>query len=244
MALLRTQGIIIKVSNYSESDKIVTLYCPSAGKLTLIAKGANRSKRRFVNKLELFSSLEIDYNSRYALALLDQADLRDSYPRLRQNFRRYAAAELLCEHMLHWSHENDGDAALFIALKSSLNAINRQGPIRKTIILFLIFLYSRLGYQPDLSGCSHCGKLAPTAGPFQFQNNHGAIICRRCTSTPGKKNSLTLNTIKLIAHAQKLPFEKTARLQFPEHSIEQSMILFQNYGSYLLDRRLNSWDFL
>ncbi len=39
MSLNRTTGVIIKVTDYGESDKIVTLYCPLEGKFSVIAKG-------------------------------------------------------------------------------------------------------------------------------------------------------------------------------------------------------------
>ena len=244
MSLQRTSGVIIKISDYGESDKIVTLYCPIEGKIALLAKGAMRSQKRFVNKLELFSFLDIQYNLRYRFALLEQADLLNGFSHLREDFTRYAAAGLLCEHLLQWSSENDGDNAIFIAFLNSLNAINNSGPIQKTLVLFLIHLYSRLGYQPDLSGCSQCGTLDPAAGPFQFRSSYGTIICKKCFPVSNSKYNLSMPTIKLISQAQKLSFPKTSRLQFPSASITQALHLFQAYGNFLLDRKLNSWEFI
>ena len=54
-----TEAIVLDCRDHGESDKIVTFFCLDAGRLAGIAKGANRSKRRFVNKLELFSSLQL-----------------------------------------------------------------------------------------------------------------------------------------------------------------------------------------
>ena len=246
MSFRRTAGIIIRVTDYGESDKIVTLYCPTEGKLTLLAKGAKRSTKRFVNKLELFSHLDIQYNSRYALALLDQADLVNGFPRLRQNFKRYAACQLLCELMLHWTSENDGDPNLFAAFLASLATLHNGGPMRKTLVLFLIHLYSQLGYQPNLSACAQCGKLDADSGPFHFRRSLGTIICQRCSPSPSTAQGcrLSINTIKLIAQAQRMPFAKTGRLQFPSLAMTQILQLFQAYGSYLLDRKINAWEFI
>jgi len=244
MSLRRTTGIILRVSSYGESDKIVTLYCPREGRLDLIAKGACRSKKRFVNKLELFSHLDIIYNDRYALALLEQAELLESFLTLRRDFKRYAAAILLLEHMLHWSSENDGDPQLYAILLSSLRALNEGGKIRKNALLFLIQLYSRLGYEPALSACGQCGLLSADSAPFQFIKSQGTIICRRCAPQQRADGLLNINTIKLIEQAQRLPFTKTRRLQFPAKAEEQALKLFRSYGNYLLDRHLNGWDFL
>ena len=86
MSLKQSSGVIINVRDFGESDKIITLYCPTAGKLTCIAKGAKRSQKRFVNKLELFSLLTFHYNDRYALPIMEQAELEESHLELRQKF--------------------------------------------------------------------------------------------------------------------------------------------------------------
>lgn len=243
MSLKRTTGIIIKVTDYGESDKIVTLYCPVEGRLTVIAKGAKRSKKRFMNKLELFTHLDILYNNRYTLAIIDQAELKNSFTNLSINFKRYAAAGLICELLMHWTHENDGDNNLFFILTHTLSLLNNSHPVKKTIVLFLIHFYARIGYQPNLLTCIKCGNL-PSTGTFQFKVNIGAIICHNCSATHPMSIPLALPTLKLISQAQKMPFEKTIRLQFPPQAIRESLHLFKQYGSYLLDREINAWAFL
>ena len=51
----KASAIVLRSFDYGESDRIITFYTDDFGKLTGIAKGARRSKRRFPNALELFS---------------------------------------------------------------------------------------------------------------------------------------------------------------------------------------------
>lgn len=51
---LESDALVLHCRDHGESDKIITLLTKNAGKFSGIAKGANRSKKRFVNKLELF----------------------------------------------------------------------------------------------------------------------------------------------------------------------------------------------
>ena len=72
----RTEAIILKVIDHGESDKIVTFCSPLFGKQTCIAKYAKKSLKRFVNKLELFSYLELSFvPNKSGLGWIDQADL-------------------------------------------------------------------------------------------------------------------------------------------------------------------------
>ena len=50
-----THAIVLRARPYGESDKIVSFLTEDFGKLSGIAKGALRSRRRFVNSLEPFS---------------------------------------------------------------------------------------------------------------------------------------------------------------------------------------------
>jgi len=56
--------------------------------------------------------------------------------------------------------------------------------------------------------------------------------------------SLSMNTIKLLQHAQDMPMEKLDRLRFSDISIREALLLFKVYGQYLLQREISAWNFL
>ena len=78
---IESAAIVLDCRDHGESDKIVTFFCRDIGRITGIAKGAKRSKKRFVNKLEIFSSLCIQHtlpqNGR--LAFIAEAELLDGF---------------------------------------------------------------------------------------------------------------------------------------------------------------------
>src|SRR3989338_948726 len=137
MSLQQGLAIVLQVKDHGDSDKIITGYTLEHGKIVLIAKGAKRSKKRFVNKLELFSLLAIHFApSRHSsLMRLDQADLLNPFPRLRENYELYIAASLLCELVLHWTREQDSDEELFGLLVWALEGLcTAVGAVKRTII--------------------------------------------------------------------------------------------------------------
>lgn len=241
MSLQNTTGIVLKVADFGESDKIMTFYCAKEGKFSCIAKGAKQSTKRFMNKLELFTLLDFQYNMRYSLPTIDHADLLNSFTQLRQNYSLYAIAGLICELVFQWTHENDGDEHIFSALAHTLSELDKQRSKRKALVLFLVFLYARLGYQLDFSHCKKCGQLENNSMSFHFMPEQSAIFCRKCGYQTSKSVPLSLATVKLLGQAQKMPFLKTARLQFSPHSIQQSLHLYKQYGNFLLDRDILSW---
>ncbi len=241
-----TQAVVIRVIDHGESDKIVTFYCPELGKLTGIAKGAKRSKKRFVNKLELFSRLNIVFaaNRYSSLVRIDRAKLVNSHPAITGDYQRYAGAILICELLLNWSRENDGDRQLFDLLLWSLEQLANGQPTHKTIIIFYIRMLGISGYEPQFNGCLSCGMLTPEVAPFSFRPSRNGIICRRCN--PGNRTTVpvALSTAKLLQHISELPLAKVNRLQFSPASELEAMGLLKAYGNFLLQREINSWNFI
>ena len=73
-----TRGYVLHIAGYGEADKLVTLYSNDLGRFTAIAKGALKSKQRFVNKLEPYSLLSLFYlppRTSSGLYFLEEAEL-------------------------------------------------------------------------------------------------------------------------------------------------------------------------
>ncbi|MCI5207671.1 MAG: DNA repair protein RecO [Candidatus Electrothrix sp. ATG2] len=134
----RTESIILKNVDFGESDRIITLYSPDIGRFTAIAKGAKRSQKRFVNKLEEFSLLAISYrpaqNNR--LHFLNEAELKEAFLSLRTNWQRYYTAMLACELVLRFTGEHDPDKQIFSLLHWLLTSLHNGVPHLSSIVIF------------------------------------------------------------------------------------------------------------
>jgi DNA repair protein RecO (recombination protein O) len=241
-------AIVLKVSDLGESDKIVTFYSKQHGKMSGIAKGAKRSKKRFSNKLEIFSLLEIMYDDgiRSGLIRIAEAELLDSFISLRENYDRYVNAALACDLVYCWSGEYDADKNIFHLLLWALQGIDKGSPSDMVQIFFQIKLYTLLGYRLHLSGCMKCEDPCQAGISQVFHPGRQGLLCRDCLQAPVTREMavLSLNTIKLLQHAQDLPLGKLTRLRFSDASIREALQLFRIYGQYLLQREIASWNFL
>jgi len=247
MSLKRTSAVVLKIMDHGESDKIVVFYCPALGKLTGIAKGAKRSKKRFVNKLEIFSWLEIGYDDRGrgTLVQIAEADLLDHFITLRQHYDRYVAATLICEIMVCWTRENDADQELFDLLTWAFQQLNCGHHPPQLAVLFQVRLFDILGFRPQLAGCLKCGRFEPAAAPYGFSLGQHGLLCASCHSQPAAGLlPLSLSTVKLLANALALPRGKLDRLRFSAASLQEARAMLRHYGQYILQREIHSWNYL
>jgi DNA repair protein RecO (recombination protein O) len=248
MTTKKMTAVVLKVGDLGEADKIVTFYSKQIGKLAGIAKGAKKSKKRFSNKLEVFSLLDVLYDdrSRSGLVRIVEAELLFPYISLRENYDRYVGAALVCELIYCWSRDYDADKNIFNLLIWALQNIDKGKSSRIVLIFFQIKLYTLLGYKLYLSGCIKCGIAEQAGKPYVFHPGRHGLLCRNCSPSLISREtvSLSMNTIKLLQHAQDLPMEKIERLCFSDSSIREALLLFRAYGQYLLQREIKAWNFM
>ena len=246
----RTPAVVIGVRTYGEYDKIVTFYSLNRGRMSGIAKGAQRSLKRFLNKLELFTQLEIIYtNSRSSsLVMIDQAELIDPLPLIRANYERYTAAALICELTLHWTRENDPDPGIFELLIWALgNLEDMNRPASWGVIIFQIKMLTLLGYKPELSGCTECGAINRESAPFRFSTTRNGMVCNKCRRSDGQGPPglpFSLDTAAFLLKAQEMPLDKIKRLHFTPKVVKEAIAILKIYGTSILQRDITAWDFL
>ncbi|HID68883.1 MAG TPA: DNA repair protein RecO [Desulfobacterales bacterium] len=243
---VESAAIVLDCREHGESDVIVTFFCRHYGRLTGIAKGAKRSKKRFVNKLEIFSSLQllhtVPQNNR--LAFIAEADLCDGFLSLRNNISCYTTASVIREFVLLATKEMEGDDGLYPLLIWSLSSLNSGRPPLIVLILFLIRFYALIGYSPILDSCLECGQQLRTDKTYCFHVASGGLRCSKCTEKGTNRLKLSQGTLKSLAAALQQPLERLNRLQFSKNSQEEALTFLHSYGRQLFQREIVSWAFL
>lgn len=246
----RTGCIVLKNIDFGESDRIVTCYSPDVGRFTAIAKGAKRSKKRFVNKLEEFSLLEVSYRpvqQHNHLHFLCEADLKEAFLSLRTHWQRYSAAMLVCEFVLRFTGEHDPDRRIFCLLHWVLESVHCGVAPLPTLVYFLLHLLDVCGYRPRLEHCATCTCVPGSSNRdpgFVFQPGKGTLVCSRCSSNTSRSRfSLSLQSLKFLQTAQKMTIQQVQRLQMPEHVAAECLSVLSCYAKYLLQTDIHSWSF-
>lgn len=239
-----TAAIVLDSRDHGESDKIITLYTQDHGRITGIAKGANKSKKRFLNKLELFSSISLCYsaNKRSSLVLISDADLHSSFIELRLQVELYNTATFIRETLLIATVEGEGDSELFRLLHWSLQALESGKSYLGVATIFLLRLFERLGYRPNFSQCSRCQKPFNLNQHYSFSQLSGGLICQNCEDQiVGEPRKLSSGTIRMINSASGDPLERLHRLQFSRQALNEALPMLHRYARNLFQRDIHSW---
>ncbi|MEW6221297.1 MAG: DNA repair protein RecO [Thermodesulfobacteriota bacterium] len=241
MAYSDLRAVILAVAESGEADLAVTFLAAQTGKGVGLARGAKKSRRRFLNRLEPFSLVDLFVldPGRPGWLRIEDAELVTPFLALRQHPERYGAACLLVELTRAWTRTEDEAAGVFALLVWGLARLDAgQSPVH-TVTLFALRLLDLVGYRPQLAGCLRCGDLTSRGSPFWFHPWDGGIVCSVCRAGGGDR--LTLATVKLLAQAQRLPLAKLDRLHLSEAGEREALAFLEHYHRTLLDRELPAW---
>ena len=241
MALFRAEAIILRTRDYGESDRLITFFTRSHGQLTGIAKGARRSKKRFVHTLEPFSQVQITYvdKSTSGLVRIDASELINAFTALRGDITCLGYASLSCEMVLEISPEREANPSLFALLSLYLEQLEGGAEPANSSLLFQIRLLSLSGYAPNLEECVHCGQKLGMAHNWFFSIPQGGLLCPAHRRGNGVY-PVSLGTIMLLRRAQQLPLPKIWRLRFQGQSSQECRYLLLNLTRHHLEKDLKS----
>ena len=243
MNLKQTRGIILTVSDHGEADKIVSFYSPDLGRATAIAKGAKRSKKRFVNKLEEFSCLRLFYQQgkRGGLLFLAQAELEHAFLTLRRHYDRYVVASMICELVGLFTGERDPDPRIFSLLSWTFLFLDRGNAPLRAAVFFHLKILTLTGYQPALHQCRGCGKEVGQSKVYGFHPAGGTLLCETCRQRDERPLSpLSLQSVKILQRLDVLEPARLDRLHFSGSTIRETLTMLHRYSRHLLQREIRS----
>src|SRR5919112_1559720 len=88
----RTEAVVLRRTDYSEADRILTLYTPRFGKRRAIAKGVRKTTSRLAGHVELFTRVELLLAEGRNLDIVTQAEIVAPYRALREDLGRISYA--------------------------------------------------------------------------------------------------------------------------------------------------------
>ena len=128
MKTLHTAGIIIQSTAVRESDSMLALLSRDAGRISVLARTARRSQKRFMGGLDLFDCGKFDLRAARSAGgpwNLEQITQREQWPALRADLDKFSVASYCLDLTLQFAQEGEPDSAqLFTPLFRSLRALD------------------------------------------------------------------------------------------------------------------------
>lgn len=182
MSLRKDEAIVLSKRAYGEADRIIHLFTLEAGKVSAIAKGAGKSQKRFMNTLEPFNHIGVEYFDKQGRGMvrIDNADLLEANNGIETNIRRACSASFFAEFVDRLTKEREPHGALFSTLKGFINLARTKDPLYADILHYQLHMLDILGYHPNFDTCVYCGAGMEEGEKLHFSRERGGILCGVC----------------------------------------------------------------
>ncbi|MFP6626212.1 MAG: DNA repair protein RecO [Deltaproteobacteria bacterium] len=210
MEELHTEAFVLRTRPFSESDVITVLLTRERGKISGIAKGARRSRRRFAGgALEPFQEIRVRLSQRpqRSLAFVHESRVTQSHRRVAEDLKVYAWACYLLELTDAVTPENDPCPDLYDLFKHTMAGLaDGAGTVGPEPLAhhFILGLLEEAGWAPNLASCTTCGQaITEQTRPLLHPDGHGLV----CSGHEAERQGLV---------ADDPSFRPSRRIIFPE----------------------------
>jgi len=152
MRTFKTEGIVIKRFNFSEADRIITVFTKRQGKIKVKASGVRRITSRRSPHIELLNYSIFNLYQGKNMPILTEVESINNFSGLKKDLKKIAAAFHICELIDGLCAENQENEAIFDLLIQTFSKISKNYNLREAVYAFEIELLSLLGFHtPSLS---------------------------------------------------------------------------------------------
>lgn len=176
----KLQAFVLSTLDYSDSDRIVTLFTLEHGRIKAFARGAKKSRKRFGAALETFARIEAQVRLKDGLSGILLADINNIYPGIRADLAKIAHALYACELIEIMTPEGHPLPRLYRLLSAYLDRLEAEDVMEADRRFFEINTLNILGYRPSLDSCARCD--TPFTDSNVLLQENGELICRSCSA--------------------------------------------------------------
>jgi DNA repair protein RecO (recombination protein O) len=240
----RVEAVILKHSDWGESDRMLVIMTRQKGKLRAVAKGARKMRSRKAGHVEPFMHVSLQLARGKGPFIVTDAETIDAYQPLREDLLLTGYASYVVELVDKFSFEEEGENPIvFKLLTDTLTRIAASADPWLDVRFYEVTLLDLMGFRPHLFHCANChNEIKPE--PQFLSPAQGGVLCPSCGSGLPGAWKISVDALKTLRHLQRSTYRTAIRIKPPPQTRKELEVMMHQYFSYLLERKLNTPGFI
>lgn len=237
-----TRAIVLSKEIFGEADCYIQFLTRDWGVVSLLAKSAKKSKRRFVGGLDLFCHDEIFVKGEpRERGLLLELSVLNAFTGIREHLERALTAGKITHWAKKLSSHSPPNPLVYSLLGQTLALIEKETSEDRLELITLIFknkLLSELGLRPRFDQCAKCE--LPTDDAPLFDIASGGTLCRTCSgrSQLAEYFKIERDERQFLENSAEIRLTQVSDLAFPLSKVNYLSRLLSQFASYHTHVRL------
>lgn len=240
---IKVDAVILRHSDYGEADRLLTLFTREAGKLRAIAKGVRKMQSRKAGHLEPFTQVTLMLAQGHDLWIVTQAEATELFQPLRESLPLIGYAGYVVELLDRFTYEEGQNWQLFQLLIETLKRLASEPDPFVPIHYYEMRLLDLMGFRPLLFECASCGKAIQPEDQY-FSAERGGVLCPDCGLMVNLVRPISMDALRYLRHFQRSSYSEAKRANPGQDTRDEVEAILNYYLTYLLERNLNSPEFI
>ena len=239
---LKTEGLVLRETEYNDADKLLTVLTKDRGQLTLRARGVRSRSSKLKSGCQLLAYSEFTIFENRDRMTVDEAVPIELFMPMREDIEMLALASYMAQVTEVLSQEDEPNPALLSLTLNSLFAISKlQKPLTLVKSVFELRAAALAGYEPLLDGCSVCGERHPE----RFHVSQGVLQCVDCMSfeNDGIRLPLGQGVLAAMRYILSCDVKKLFSFQLSSEGEKELGVITETYLLSQLERGFFTLDF-
>lgn len=243
--IVKSEGIILRVLPYSKTSLMADCLIRDAGRVWLLAKGAQRPRSQFVGQIDLFYTCEVLFYRRASRVLiLKECAALETRDAFRTDWRAAACASYFCDFTSQVTPPGVAHDDLYALLTKALDTLAKRSVSSGLMGWYELAALKALGLGLALAQCPLCGRdpMADGLLRLKISARQGGVLCKRCENRENTSFiAVSAGTLALMRSWESADDPQMAAVAIPSQ-IQWSEIqaVLKDFSAYHLDLPLRS----
>lgn len=239
---LKIQGLVLRRTEYNDTDVLLTILTRDQGKLTAKARGLRRKNSPLTAQCQLLSFAEFTLFEYRGMYTINEAASIELFHPLRRDIVKLSLATYFAQVAETVSQEDLPSPELQSLVLNCLYALcSLPEPETKIKAVFELRCACIAGYFPDVIGCFSCG----SEQPDYFDLPAGHLVCAECggMDSSGIRMPVDPGILDAMRYICYCGPRKLFSFRIGEQRLEQLSSITEAYLTTQLERGFPTLDF-
>ncbi len=237
---IKTNGIVLRETEYKDNDKLLTVLTKDLGKITVKARGAKSSRSRYKASCQLLSFSEMTLLEQLDRYTLTEGNAIELFTELRDDIELLSLATYFVQVCDTIAQEDEEASEILSLLLNCLYALSKLG-LPQTLVkaVFELRVMCISGFMPDLRGCFVCGN----ENADRFNITQGMLQCASCSMGSDIRMPLSAGTLNAMRYIASCNPKRLFSFTLSDDGLRQLSDISESYLCIRLERGFATLDF-
>ena len=233
MEQMTVKALVLRSADYGEYDKMLTLLCENAGKLSVCAKGAKSLKNGKAAATQCFCYGEYvisEKNGRYTFV---SASPQEGFMGLSSDIDKLTCATEIIRFADKICLPGEPcDDLLRLVLNCLYALSNMNKPINMVKSVFYLKSIIMLGIEPETDCCCTCGN---PENLTHFSEEYGGVLCGECASMAEGAKLILPDSVAIMRYVSRCEMKKIFAFTAPDIALDNTYKIIKSFIKNYLD---------